>query len=82
MIFAGKFQTQLAEYSLVQLVDGFLLLYIISLVQLRMTVDNETVDMNSVLSEEVLQMSTDDLVARTRLLDNECKIMRSGQFRF
>ena len=31
------------------------------------------------LPEEVLKMSTDDLVARTRLLDNDCKVMRSGE---
>ena len=34
------------------------------------------------LPEEVLKMSTDDLVARTRLLDNDCKVMRSGNFKF
>ena len=27
-------------------------------------------------------MSTDDLVARTRLLDNDCKVMRSGKIHF
>ena len=34
------------------------------------------------LPEEVLKMSTDDLVARTRLLDNDCKVMRSGKIHF
>merc|ERR1711990_84299 len=33
------------------------------------------------LSEEVMQMSTEDLVARTRLIDNECKMMRSEHVR-
>ena len=33
------------------------------------------------LSEEVLRMSTDELISRTRLLDNEVKIMRSETMR-
>ena len=33
------------------------------------------------LPEEVLRMSTDELVSRTRLLDNEVKIMRSEVMR-
>ena len=40
--------------------------------------DAEMNDAETALSEEVMQMSTDDLVARTRLIDNECKMMRSG----
>ena len=40
--------------------------------------DTEMKDAETALSEEVMQMSTDDLVARTRLIDNECKMMRSG----
>lgn len=40
--------------------------------------DAEMKDAETALSEEVMQMSTDDLVARTRLIDNECKMMRSG----
>ena len=40
--------------------------------------DTEMKDAETALSEEVMQMSTEDLVARTRLIDNECKMMRSG----
>ena len=40
--------------------------------------DTDMKDAETALSEEVMQMSTDDLVARTRLIDNECKMMRSG----
>ena len=40
--------------------------------------DTEMKDADTALSEEVMQMSTEDLVARTRLIDNECKMMRSG----
>lgn len=43
--------------------------------------DQEMADDSSALPEEVLKMSTDDLVARTRLLDNDCKVMRSGIFK-
>ena len=42
------------------------------------TPDAEMVDTDTALSEEVMKMTTDDLIARTRLLDNDCKIMRSG----
>lgn len=42
--------------------------------------DTEMKDAETALSEEVMQMSTEDLVARTRLIDNECKMMRSGYF--
>ena len=41
--------------------------------------DQEMADDSSALPEEVLKMSTDDLVGRTRLLDNDCKVMRSGK---
>merc|ERR1711953_48045 len=43
--------------------------------------DTEMKDAETALSEEVMQMSTEDLVARTRLLDNDCKIMRSEHVR-
>jgi len=43
--------------------------------------DQEMADDSSALPEEVLKMSTDDLVGRTRLLDNDCKVMRSEQIR-
>lgn len=33
------------------------------------------------LSEEVLRMSTDEIVSRTRLMDNEIKIMKSEVMR-
>lgn len=33
------------------------------------------------VGEEVLQMSTDEIVSRTRLLDNEVKIMKSEVMR-
>lgn len=38
-------------------------------------------DIDETLNNEILKMSTDDLKARTRLLDNECKIMRSENVR-
>ena len=44
----------------------------------RMATDTEMVDTDAALSEEVMKMTTEDLIARTRLLDNDCKIMRSG----
>lgn len=34
-------------------------------------------NIDSMLSDEILQMSTDDIVLRSKLLDNECKMMRS-----
>jgi len=43
--------------------------------------DTEMKDAETALSEEVMQMSTEDLVARTRLIDNECKMMRSEHVR-
>jgi len=43
--------------------------------------DAEMKDAETALSEEVMQMSTEDLVARTRLIDNECKMMRSEHVR-
>lgn len=44
---------------------------------------NQDVTMSEIegLSEEVLRMSNDELVSRTRLLDNEIKIMRSEVMR-
>jgi len=45
------------------------------------TPDAEMVDTDTALSEEVMKMTTDDLIARTRLLDNDCKIMRSEHVR-
>jgi len=33
--------------------------------------------LDDALSDEIMNMSTDDIVLRTRLLDNECKVMRS-----
>ncbi|KAJ1521029.1 hypothetical protein ONE63_002741 [Megalurothrips usitatus] len=38
-------------------------------------------DEEEFLSEEVLQMSTDEIISRTRLLDNEVKIMKSEVMR-
>jgi len=46
-----------------------------------MSADTEMKDAETALSEEVMQMSTEDLVARTRLIDNECKMMRSEHVR-
>jgi len=43
--------------------------------------NNSKEDEESGLSDEVLRMSTDDLISRTRLLDNEVKIMRSEVMR-
>lgn len=34
-------------------------------------------DVTETLSEEVLRMPTDEIVSRTRLMDNEIKIMNS-----
>merc|ERR1719188_1571768 len=42
---------------------------------------NDTKDEEPGLSDEVLRMSTDELISRTRLLDNEVKIMRSEVMR-
>ena len=36
--------------------------------------------LDDALSDEIMNMSTDDIVLRTRLLDNECKVMRSGSY--
>ena len=44
----------------------------------RIATDTEMVETDAALSEEVMKMTTEDLIARTRLLDNDCKIMRSG----
>jgi len=46
-----------------------------------MSADTEMKDSETALSDEVMQMSTEDLVARTRLIDNECKMMRSEHVR-
>jgi len=42
---------------------------------------NDTKDEEPGLSDEVMRMSTDELISRTRLLDNEVKIMRSEVMR-
>ena len=41
----------------------------------------DTDDQDGALPEDVLQMSTDELISRMRLLDNEVKIMRSEVMR-
>ena len=43
--------------------------------------EKEVFDADEALNQEIMRMSTDDLVTRTRLLDNEVKIMRSEQVR-
>ena len=48
-------------------------------IKFSMSADTEMKDTDTALSDEVMQMSTEDLVARTRLIDNECKMMRSGK---
>ena len=35
-------------------------------------------DVDQALDEEILNMSTDDIKLRCRLLDNECSYMKSG----
>ena len=39
------------------------------------------VSLKDVLAEEVLRMSTDEIISRARLLDNEVKIMKSEVMR-
>ena len=46
-----------------------------------MTENPEIFDLDEALEQEIQRMTTDDLVTRTRLLDNECKIMRSETVR-
>jgi len=46
-----------------------------------MTENPEIFDLDEALEQEIQRMTTDDLITRTRLLDNECKIMRSETVR-
>ena len=36
------------------------------------------IEADATLSDDILTMTTEDIALRTRLLDNECKMMRSG----